>query len=330
MKCSICKGLFGNGEYCQNCGVDKVAGLGNYTGYDAQSVDVVKNSKHNITSSPKTQFLPSAVGADVAHCVVPEYVICYHCTSAIPGESEFCPMCGINLYVRCPQCNNKFSSQYKFCNMCGLNLQKFIEDQEKKAEQKRLAEQRRLEKLRREELQKAEEARKMQEIKKQEQIEKELLERKQKEIAAKKAEWAAKMHAAKLKKQEEKREAEMALALKESIRRNKIEREKKRQIRLSQEYQDACNYVLNMVQEANREYQKKLSRFIIGRLVENACFNKDKSLFNSDIYIRENPIKNVSVRKIVKDCVAVLEGKRYPISEKGVPKLVLTICLNRC
>ena len=32
MKCAVCGKEFGDGTNCQNCGVDRVIGLGNYSG----------------------------------------------------------------------------------------------------------------------------------------------------------------------------------------------------------------------------------------------------------------------------------------------------------
>ena len=37
MKCANCGKEFGNGVNCQNCGIDRVAGLANYSGYDGHA-----------------------------------------------------------------------------------------------------------------------------------------------------------------------------------------------------------------------------------------------------------------------------------------------------
>lgn len=37
MKCSNCGKEFGSGTNCQNCGIDRVTGLANYSGYDSHA-----------------------------------------------------------------------------------------------------------------------------------------------------------------------------------------------------------------------------------------------------------------------------------------------------
>jgi hypothetical protein len=137
MKCNVCHNEFGNGEYCQNCEVDKVVGLGSYTGYDVPTPNEIGSTE------PTRSTISNS-----------DLIICYHCTSAIPSDAEFCPACGIMLYTTCPQCGNRFSSQYNFCSRCGKNINEYIAEQRRKkeleiAKQKEQEELRRIEELKR-------------------------------------------------------------------------------------------------------------------------------------------------------------------------------------
>lgn len=122
MKCTNCGKEFGQGKNCQNCGVDRVTGLGNYNGYSTPSKkktlkkpsnqEIKKISVHNDTPHQKEMF-----------------IICYACNEAIPSNSKYCPMCGKELYVTCPKCGFLFSSQYRFCSQCGTNCQDYLNKQ---------------------------------------------------------------------------------------------------------------------------------------------------------------------------------------------------------
>ena len=147
MICKKCYHEFGSGDFCQNCNIDKVVGLGSYTGYDvrdAQSIieSVPQNTPRRLSTinTPENDTTP----------INPGFAICYKCANAIPSESEFCPSCGLKLYTKCPKCENKYSSQYSFCNRCGVNAEDYLAEQQRKAEQARI-EQERAERARREE-----------------------------------------------------------------------------------------------------------------------------------------------------------------------------------
>ena len=118
MKCSKCGREFGNGANCQNCGVDRVTGLGNYSGYYNPVGGDASSSSHNgeYTSS--------------------NTMICYKCSEIIPKDSEYCPLCGCNLYVTCPKCGHEYSSQYPRCNKCGTNPKEYYESQRREEEEK--------------------------------------------------------------------------------------------------------------------------------------------------------------------------------------------------
>jgi DNA-directed RNA polymerase subunit RPC12/RpoP len=122
MKCSKCGKEFGEGINCQYCGVDRVTGLGNYSGYDRP------------TGSFEPQYNSSNNGG-----VVPNTTVCYACNEIIPANSEFCPYCSKQLYVTCPKCGNTYSSQFSACNKCGTNLNQYyrnLEAEEKEAKKK--------------------------------------------------------------------------------------------------------------------------------------------------------------------------------------------------
>lgn len=104
MKCSKCGREFGNGANCQNCGVDRVTGLGNYSGYDKPS------------GSYEPQYNLSNNGG-----YAPNTTVCYACSEIVPANSVYCPVCGRKLLVECPNCGSTYSSQYKICSKCGTN-----------------------------------------------------------------------------------------------------------------------------------------------------------------------------------------------------------------
>jgi len=124
MKCSNCGKEFGDGIKCQNCGVDRVTGLGNYSGYenpnwnnDFDSSDYIK------TDSTKT-------------------TVCYACKEIIPADSKFCPYCRKELWVKCPNCGHIYSSQYPNCNQCGTNLAQYLKERERIEKEKEAEEER--------------------------------------------------------------------------------------------------------------------------------------------------------------------------------------------
>lgn len=107
MKCAVCGKEFGYGTNCQNCGVDRVTGLGNYNGYSSPSNG---GKNQGAVGEPKTTNM-----------------VCYSCGEIIPSDSKFCPFCSKELYVICPQCGHKYSSQFPACNQCGTNRVKYFE-----------------------------------------------------------------------------------------------------------------------------------------------------------------------------------------------------------
>ena len=76
MKCANCGKEFGSGTNCQNCGIDRVSGLANYSGYDGHAGSKSYDSS-NYSGNTKT-------------------TVCYACSEIIPVGSTFCPVCGKN------------------------------------------------------------------------------------------------------------------------------------------------------------------------------------------------------------------------------------------
>ena len=107
MKCANCGKEFGNGVNCQNCGIDRVTGLANYSGYDSHAGSNDSPSYGGQTS-PKT-------------------TVCYACNEIIPLGVTYCPVCGKKLIVTCPKCGHEYSSQYPVCSKCGTNRDKYHE-----------------------------------------------------------------------------------------------------------------------------------------------------------------------------------------------------------
>jgi len=137
MRCSKCGKEFGEGVNCQNCGVDRVTGLGNYSGYNNPTGSNGYNSSNygGYTSSKTT--------------------VCYSCGEIIPSDSEFCPYCSKELYVACPKCGHLYSSQFPACNKCGTNRTQYYRKLEaEKEESRRLEKERKLEQERREKIEK--------------------------------------------------------------------------------------------------------------------------------------------------------------------------------
>ncbi len=122
MKCSVCEKEFGSGTNCQNCGVDRVTGLGNYRGYNVPINDVM-DDKDNFSypeqknHSVISQHYTANVGS----------IVCYACGEVIPDNSKFCPYCSKELYVTCPMCGQIYSSQYPACSQCGTNRKKYYD-----------------------------------------------------------------------------------------------------------------------------------------------------------------------------------------------------------
>ena len=149
MKCSNCGKEFGEGINCQNCGVDRVTGLGNYSGYDRPS----GSYKPNYTSSNNGGYASNTM-------------VCYACSEIIPKNSIYCPACGRKLLVECPKCGSTYSTQYKICSKCGTNRDVYYKQKEAERQRALREEEERQRKQR--EWEQAENARKKEEQKKQE------------------------------------------------------------------------------------------------------------------------------------------------------------------
>ena len=119
MKCTNCGKEFGQGKNCQNCGVDRVTGLGNYSGYD-------RPTGNDDYSGDKS----SNYGG-----YSPNTTVCYACSEIVPVNSVFCPVCGRKLWVECPNCGATYSSQYKICSKCGTN--RYVYYKQKEAEKQK-------------------------------------------------------------------------------------------------------------------------------------------------------------------------------------------------
>lgn len=118
MKCSRCGNEFGSGTHCQNCGIDRVAGLANYSGYDSHAgSNGYDSSSYGGQTSPKT-------------------TVCYACNEIIPIGATYCPVCGKKLLVTCPKCGHEYSSQYPVCSKCGTNREEY-NDRKRREEEER-------------------------------------------------------------------------------------------------------------------------------------------------------------------------------------------------
>ena len=117
MKCANCGKEFGNGVNCQNCGIDRVAGLANYSGFDSHAgSNNYDSSSYGGQTSQKT-------------------TVCYACNEIIPIGATYCPVCGRQLWVECPNCGSTYSTQYKICSKCGTNREVYYK--QKEAEEQR-------------------------------------------------------------------------------------------------------------------------------------------------------------------------------------------------
>jgi RNA polymerase subunit RPABC4/transcription elongation factor Spt4 len=119
MKCANCGKEFGEGTNCQHCGVDRVTGLANYSGYDNHA----RNCHH--TSSNQMEYISNSTTA------------CYACGEIIPSDAEYCPYCRKKLYDTCPKCGKKYSSQFDNCPKCGTNRHDYYLKQEAKKQEER-------------------------------------------------------------------------------------------------------------------------------------------------------------------------------------------------
>lgn len=125
MKCSSCNHEFGNGDYCAHCGVDRVTGLGHYSGYNAPTSSVPTAD----TRTQSTTDFASNDGGD-------QQSICWHCGEIIPKGAKYCPFCATLLIVRCPNCGLEYSSRYPVCSNCGTNREEYEERKRKEIEEK--------------------------------------------------------------------------------------------------------------------------------------------------------------------------------------------------
>lgn len=119
MKCSICGKEFGSGTNCQNCGVDRVTGLANYSGYDGHT------RSSNPISLEKTEYAANKITA------------CYACGEIIPEGSTFCPYCKKKLLTTCKKCGNTYSTQYSVCNKCGTDRYEYHKEMQAKEKEER-------------------------------------------------------------------------------------------------------------------------------------------------------------------------------------------------
>lgn len=127
MRCSCCGNEFGNGNNCQHCGVDKVTGLANLSGYNG--------SQGTYQSQNGFQQAPTST-------------VCYSCGEIIPANSQFCPVCGKRLLEKCPKCGNEYPAQYSICNRCGTNREQYLKElREKEQKEREIAEKKRKEKI---------------------------------------------------------------------------------------------------------------------------------------------------------------------------------------
>ncbi len=128
MKCANCGKEFGSGTNCQNCGIDRVSGLANYSGYNP-SIGSNTNQRHK---SQQDSFSTNG-GYSYSNTM-----ICYACEEIIPANSEYCPHCRKKLFETCPKCGAKYSSQYRVCNKCGTDKAQYhLKLEAKKQEDRR-------------------------------------------------------------------------------------------------------------------------------------------------------------------------------------------------
>lgn len=126
MKCNICGKEFGNSVKCEHCGADRVAALGNYSGYTPSTASNSANNTH-VFSEPSVCNETKGTG----------FSVCYACGEVIPADAKYCPKCAKKLYETCPKCGKTYSSQYTICQYCGTDRIKYIEEQQRIEKQKR-------------------------------------------------------------------------------------------------------------------------------------------------------------------------------------------------
>ena len=126
MKCNICGKEFGNSVKCEHCGADRVAALGNYSGYTPSTVP---NSVNNTQAFSDSSVCNETKGTG--------FSVCYACGEVIPADAKYCPKCAKKLYEICPKCGKTYSSQYTICQYCGTDRIKYIEEQQRIEKQKR-------------------------------------------------------------------------------------------------------------------------------------------------------------------------------------------------
>ena len=136
MICKICGKEFGNGAYCQNCNTDRIKALGNYSGFNVNSNDMISKQSVDKTSDNVT-------GMEYDNEHYQNNAICDFCGEVIPAYSLFCPACGKKRQVECPCCHKIFSAKWKFCPYCGANVETYSEGSKKeKKEQSKEREER--------------------------------------------------------------------------------------------------------------------------------------------------------------------------------------------
>ena len=129
MRCAKCGKEFGNGVSCQNCGTDRVTGLGNYHGYSTPS----EIEQTNLSlSEPIRDTKDLSEPTYISQVVEDKTMVCHYCNEIIPVDSKFCPYCSRELLVTCPKCGYRYSSQYPSCSQCGTNRLKYQEEESNK------------------------------------------------------------------------------------------------------------------------------------------------------------------------------------------------------
>ena len=136
MKCANCGMEFGSGTYCKNCGIDRVTGLANYSGYDGHTRSC------NQISSEEKEYVSNKITA------------CYACGEIIPEGSTFCPFCKKKLLTTCKKCGNTYSTQYSVCNKCGTDRYEYYQEMQAREKEER---KRQLEEARKKQAQEREE-----------------------------------------------------------------------------------------------------------------------------------------------------------------------------
>lgn len=119
MKCSSCGNEFGNGANCQNCGVDRVTGLGKYSGFSAPE----SKDKQPQEPVPQSQMAGNK--------------ICPFCQEIIPSYADYCPFCSKKLEETCPKCGHVYSAHFPACPKCGTNREQFLKAKREREEHQR-------------------------------------------------------------------------------------------------------------------------------------------------------------------------------------------------